>query len=373
MKRLLTIFISLFAFVALFIGGIRLYQCIMQKAPKEYVAVFKSGDEGSQYYRIPALEVCLDGTIVALADRRGSSNGDLPNLIDIVSRRSTDGGKTWGPQIVLAQHTDRGFGDAAIVLDRNSGDLIVIFAGGLGIWQSTKDEHTDIYTCRSSDCGLSWSEPRCISDCIYSGTEYVAAFAASGSAVQFEDGTLAFVVAATDGGFPFCNHLCVSKDGGESWEMLPGTPGKCGDESKVAELPNGDLLMSIRNASERARRYSISKDRGMSWSPYEKWSDIPHSGCNGDMIRYRVAGCRPKDILLQSFPGDSLLRKDLRVALSVDEGKTWPISRAIFPEGTETGYSSLAILKNGMIGLLTEIGDGEEIDFCTFSLEWLDD
>ena len=59
------------------------------------VPVFTMGENGSQYYRIPALVETADGTLVAIADQRGSALGDLPNIISIVSKRSEEGGSKW--------------------------------------------------------------------------------------------------------------------------------------------------------------------------------------------------------------------------------------------------------------------------------------
>ena len=55
--------------------------------------VFLSGRDGYDTYRIPSLIVTLEGTVLALSEGRGSvsDSGD----IDIVLRRSLDGGVTW--------------------------------------------------------------------------------------------------------------------------------------------------------------------------------------------------------------------------------------------------------------------------------------
>ena len=76
----------------------------------EHTVRFRSGDAGSKDYRIPVLATTAEGTVLAVADRRNDSQGDLPNLIDPVVRRSTDNGRTWGPQIVIAQHTPQIYG-----------------------------------------------------------------------------------------------------------------------------------------------------------------------------------------------------------------------------------------------------------------------
>lgn len=57
--------------------------------------------EYSKYYRIPAITRASDGTLVALSDARKNHIHDVSNNIDIVSRRSSDNGKTWSDYIVI--------------------------------------------------------------------------------------------------------------------------------------------------------------------------------------------------------------------------------------------------------------------------------
>ena len=67
------------------------------------VPVFTMGESGSQYYRIPAIVETANGTLVAIADQRGSALGDLPNIISIVAKTSTDKGATWNSMVTIAQ------------------------------------------------------------------------------------------------------------------------------------------------------------------------------------------------------------------------------------------------------------------------------
>lgn len=350
-----------------------------------HTRLFQSGDHGSKFYRIPALVTAADGSIIAVADRRHDSQGDLPNLIDLVLRRSTDNGRTWSDQIVIAQHTpDRGFGDAALVVDRRSGDLLCIFASGCGLWKSTAEHPIDVCIARSRDNGLTWSKPRFITPQIYGpGCDNPAAepisglFAASGRALQLRDGTLAFVVAAHHTGEkwpPLYNYVCISEDGGENWRLLPGTPGAYGDESKMEELADGSWLMSIRNPRQGYRLYSISRDRGKTWSQPAEWRELPDPACDGDIMRYSLRSEGAKhNRLLHSIPADTATRRNVSVALSYDEGATWPIRRTIWSGAS--AYSSLTRLPDGAIGLLSEVyngGDGGyEIWFSRIPFEWL--
>lgn len=348
--------------------------------------LFRSGDHGSKYYRIPALVTAADGSLLAVADRRNDSQGDLPNRIDVVLRRSTDNGLTWSGQIVIAHHTpERGYGDAALVVDRTTGDVLCIFASGCGMWDSTAAHPIDVCIARSRDNGLTWSAPRLITAQLYgpecdnpAAAGISGLFAASGRAVQLRDGSLAFVVAAHRTGEqwpPLYNYVCISEDGGEHWRLLAATPGPCGDEAKLAELADGSWLMSIRNPAKGHRLYALSRDRGASWSEIASWPQLPDPACNGDLVRYsRCGNGRGRNRLLHSLPADSLARRNVSVALSYDEGRTWPVVKTVW--NCPAGYSSLTRLADGSIGLLTEVGDwdsGFEIRFTRFCLAWLTD
>ena len=179
--------------------------CAARPEEPVHTTLFRPGDHGSKYYRIPALATTAEGTLLAVADRRNDSQGDLPNAIDLVVRRSTDNGRTWSDQIPIALHTaETGYGDAALVTDRTSGDILCIFASGCGLWASTAEHPLDVNVSRSRDDGRTWSAPERITPQIYGpGCDNPAAdslsglFAASGRALQLADGTLLFAAAPT--------------------------------------------------------------------------------------------------------------------------------------------------------------------------------
>ena len=182
--------------------------------------VFKQGDFGSKFYRIPAIAALPDGTIVAVADKRIESNGDLPGKIDVVARRSTDGGRTWSPYITVAEHNaDGGYGDPALVYDRRSGDLLVISTHGNGLWQQTPGQ---ISLSRSRDGGLTWEKPVNLNPQILrkKGLNPNSMFASSGAATQLKDGRLMFVlVTRTEGHGGFPCYAVYSDDGGRTWHV----------------------------------------------------------------------------------------------------------------------------------------------------------
>ena len=100
--------------------------------------VYAPGDNGSTNYRIPAITTAQDGSLVIITDKRKYNSVDLPEDIDVVANRSTDGGKTWSEPFTIAQGQGKGkgYGDA-LIIKAASGKLLTLFVGGPGLWGST--------------------------------------------------------------------------------------------------------------------------------------------------------------------------------------------------------------------------------------------
>ncbi len=326
--------------------------------------VFDKNTYGSKYYRIPALATAKDGSLVAVADKRIDKQSDLPGRIDVVSRRSTDGGKTWSEPVTVAANDEiGGYGDPAIVLDRRTGDLIVISSHGNGLWGKTP---AHISISRSRDNGVTWEPAVDINNQIKAsipggGENYEAWFASSGRALQLADGRLMFaLVTRRPGveGFPV--YAVYSDDGGHTWRVSENAATLNGDEAKVVQLADGSLIMSIRNRFKGPRNFSYSTDRGKTWSAPVEIADLPDPACNGDIIRYTDGG---RNLLLQTMPGSPTEREDVTVWVSGDNGRTWPHRHRIVR--APSAYSAMSVLPDGRVGFLTEEtsdnGDGFRI------------
>lgn len=317
--------------------------------------VMDGGDYNSKFYRIPAIEVLPDGTLIAVADKRIETSADLPGKIDVVARRSTDGGKTWGPYITVAEHNeDGGYGDPAIIRDRRTGDLIVISTHGNGLWNKAPGR-TSI--SRSRDGGLTWEKPVDVSDQIFTTDpngkqpiKMTAGFASSGRALQLKNGRIMFVlVTRQEGVDPFPCYAIYSDNGGKTWKASKMPATLDGDESKVVELPNGDVLMSIRARFGKTRKFAISKDKGETWKELTDYNDLQDIRCNGDIIPVKYNG---RDVLLQSLPAGPG-RSNVTIYASYDGGKTWP--RKCQVVRAPSAYSSMLLMPDGKtIAILTE-------------------
>lgn len=345
--------------------------------------LYRPGDYNSLKYRIPAVITAKNGDIVAVTDKRKYNDSDLPEDIDIVCNVSSDGGHSWSEPYTIALGTgyNHGFGDCALAHSNDEHGLIAVFVGGHGLWASTPTQPIRSYMSKSTDNGRTWSTPVDITDFIFGANCIVpehrswrASFFGSGNGLRTSTGRIMFVAAIRETtAQSLNNYVLYSDDNGSTWH-LSERASIAGDEAKVTELADGRILMSIRHNGYRW--YNISSDGGITWqNSTSTWYDLRTPACNGDIIRYTSeAQGHSRNRLLHSLPYGTQ-REKVTVYISYDEGETWPISRCIVP--FSSAYSSLCILADGTIGLYVEeeyvAGQGYEMVFYNFSLEWLSD
>ena len=327
--------------------------------PVTAVALARNGTLGTSTYRIPAIAVTKDGTIVVSYDARRRSAADLPNEIDIVERRSTDDGATWTTQTVAVAHsgstpaTADGVGDSSLVYDRTTNRIFLFYdlsPARVGIFtSSTGRRPTDVSTVQpmlrhSDDDGRTWSAPvDLISELKQPGMAGI--FASSGHGTQTADGTLLQP-------YSYFVHdvqhaaLAYSRDHGLTWRLTPPI-GAHLSENKVVQLPDGTLLDDARPVVPGDRMFSRAACVGCGWSPTTPVRAMPDPSVNGDLI-----GTGRPGWLLESNPDSPLLRLRLTLRLSTDDGRTWPYHWVV--TAGPSGYSVLAALPDGEFALVYE-------------------
>ena len=228
----------------------------------------------SMPYRIPALVETENATtgakeLIYFADKRhcgmdigcGSSSSKFGSYyrIDIVARRSTDGGNTWSAEETIQEGTANcGYGDVAVVSNHENPKEIVFMAatGNVRYGNSTRENPIKTTRFYSADGGKTWSSTD-MTSAVYGLllTSYKGLFFTSGRICQSKQikvgnyyrlySALCVYNGSTSNAF-----VVYSDDFGASWNLLGGGIAVSGgDESAVEELPNGNVVISSRKYS----------------------------------------------------------------------------------------------------------------------------
>lgn len=324
--------------------------------------IYKNDEEGYKCFRIPALITTAKGSLLAFAEGRKNNCGDAGD-IDLVLKRSEDGGKTWSKLQVVWNDSTNTCGNPAPVVDQKTGNIVLLSTWNLGsdhekdiINGSSKDTRR-VFVISSTDEGRSWSAAKEITKNVKKDnwTWYATG---PGRGIQLSKGKHKgrlvipsnHIVAGTGKNY---SHVIYSDDGGSKWKLGGITPQDSVNESTVAELSNGRLMLNMRNASKsRHRQIAISKNGGKKWSAIYPDTTLIEPVCEGNLIQYDFPG--KKQFLLFSNPASTSSRTRMTVRISYDNGKTWPLKKLVY-EGP-SAYSCLTVLPNGNVGFFYEAG-----------------
>lgn len=285
--------------------------------------------------RFPNIVVTLKGTLLATW---GSSR--------VRVRRSEDGGKTWGPEIDIAE----GIHGGGTLVDETTGDILAF----------VEDEHppASITVYRSTDDGKTWNVANATFSADSNGHQPSMHMNEHGITLRHGPNAGRLLRCSryygkTNDRSEWPDHYTnavYSDDGGLTWHTSEPFPENGTGEAAVAELTNGDVYYNSRvhwqeRPKNTRRRSATSKDGGASWDQWRIVESLPDGhqhrsyGCMGGLIRLPVAD---RDILIFSnIDTTEAKRERATVWASFDGGNTWPIKRLV-NEGP-SAYSSLNV------------------------------
>lgn len=372
---------------------------------------FATSEEYSRYYRIPAITRASDGTLVALSDARKMHIHDVTNSIDVVSRRSSDNGKTWSDYVVIFQGSQsgedckywKGYGDAAVASFAN-GTVMATAIHGFGLAGGSGDPATDVVWKVSRDNGKSWGSEYTMDQSLFGG---LRGNISPGNICVANEGHLkgkALVGLRTSTSPNYqsrssASHpriYCLTYDpdknvwtpvtfkvsdgywGSTTYNYIENTEIDL-DEVQFVQVAENQFLLSARSSASGSRRsfYRLT----FTSATEATYTLISQSGmkltnpCNGDLIKYAakdgtyILHTVPKDMV---YDGDNC-RTNLSAyytKLSTSGDLEWTRSLNLFDpfddtvggkKGTGIGamdeaaqYSSLSMQEDGTIAVLME-------------------
>lgn len=360
--------------------------------------LFESGTGGYAHYRIPGIVATPAGSLLAYCEARKESKSDW-GRIDLMIRRSDDGGKTWSPPSKLAEPPPgatknpvalaQGLGkpgeitmnNPVAIADRRSGAIHILYCV----------EYARCFAMRSDDDGRTFSAPVEITptfDRFRPEYDWKVLATGPGHGIQLENGRLLVPVwlSTGTGGHahrPSCVATIYSDDGGKTWERgeiaannpEPANP----NETAAVQLADGQVMLNIRHESRpHGRAIAISPDGAGRWSPVRFDESLPEPVCFGSLVRYskRPESDRDRILFVNPHNPTGRERRNLTVKLSEDDGQSWPVMRAIEPG--PSAYADLAVAADGTISCFYERGaiggaapKPPALCLARFPLEWL--
>ena len=377
--RLLAFFVACQAFIA---GA---------AAAVTQIDLFMSGTGGYHTYRIPALTVTKAGTLLAFAEGRKDGAGDVGD-VDMLLRRSLDGGRTWQPVQVLWDDGKNSCSNPIVIVERATGEIILIVTHNIGtqkdqmtLMAGRGDGHGTVWIMKSRDDGVSWTAPTEITSQVKLPDMGFYAVG-PGVGVQLQSGRMVMpsfyrpfspeTATRREIQFSSRSHVIYSDDYGVSWKVggisEPGT-----NECQMVQLSDGRLMLNMRSFHRlNQRAVAISDDDGISWRQFHHDAELIEPTCQASIIAASDGATGNKGLLLLFSNPASKRRENMTVRLSEDEGETWPYANVLHPG--LSAYSCLAALGDGRFACLyersTAVGAKEPYDkitFASFDIEWV--
>lgn len=323
--------------------------------PKPSGAGFYDSVRMGSIFAIPGSSV-----VVAIAQGRPDGVADDSGNHNLLMRRSTDSGLTWGPVTGFAGATLYSWANSTMVHDRTTGRLYCFMLrrqpGGL------EDKDPKVYLVTSDDNGATWTDPVVRNDLNRRSEDGTPGndFIGPGNGIQRADGSLVI---------PARGRLIIKEPGGDwTGHHIPGgLGGGPYGEGTVAERSDGKLILNyratnaeLRNGFPYARRVAIGNPGDWQTFGDEYWrAQIIDPGCHAAQISHTVNG-RPFLIHLNSASPTRDNRYAMALRASADNGETWlPAHKAPLSDDPLAHEGNLAgDLREGGYSALTSTGSG---------------
>lgn len=341
--------------------------------------LFKAGTAGYGCFRIPALVRTTQGSLLAFAEGRKSPSCADRGDIDIVLRRSTDDGRTWSPiRVALAGTQTDPFaaftrGNPSPVVDETTGRVLLVSTSN----EASLSGQRLPWVQHSDDDGLTWSDATQL-PATFDGTNNGWFATGPGHGIQLGSGRIVVGAHQKPSNGVVDAGVLYSDDHGDSWHAST-VPNSYVDgevspaEISVAELADGRLYAAGRNEMTTGdhRVAAISADGGSTFPTFGTVPSLVTPNVQGSVLALRqtyktTAG----DTLIFAGPSDPTDRTHLQIRYSTNNGTSWATPARGLITNDRSGYSDLAELVDGEIGVLYEGGasfSADEIRFNRFT------
>lgn len=372
--------------------------------------VFTNADRTVPYnvYHQVGVVRAANGHVIVYAEGRIETS-DASTRVDLVYRRSRDGGRTWDAAISrLYAHgvihydgADRPlrYFNANLLVDRRTGRIFA-FAdrkiGDAAYSDANQFRANRLVYKTSDDHGLTWGGEIELPEALFAGTSGDRHVTSPGHGIQTAGGRLLMPVSNQYRQYnpDYTISFLYSDDGGDTWQMSAHIPTPLPysgvGEVRVAESGVPGQVRALgrgRNGNsdpghvgDYYKVTAVSNDDGRTWSPTVLQTDLPEwiDGVDGGMVGFTGPAGR---LLVASTsdvpPGWTGNRGNLNAFFSRDGGRSWAKGPRLFTG--PSANSDLVQVDDTLIGCAYEKGkyadrsvyQAPTVVFARFDQAWL--
>ena len=344
-----------------------------------YEAPKKGINPGSGCWWGPSFAVTKAGTVLVAGELKlETAQHEIPT--ELVMKRSLDGGRSFGATTVLASDPTHGtvFGGGSFIHAAATDTVFYMYLGrsdcNKKLDPSCNPSALPLYVKRSHDAAVSWSPAVPVATA--NGTNHTAGEVV-GHGIELHHGAhrgrLLLTVNQWFGAGPKSGpgyilqvYSIYSDDNGATWEQGGYVPlPSIHAEAVAAELANGSLVVSMRNAEPRlpdtqcdahnvsCRVFARSDDGGSSWG---EWWALPTAKLPIYTCQAAFVGSPDGKTLYIGAPmnistGD---RWNYTVYSSTDGGREWAWLAGVY--SGPAGYSDMSFLPDGNLAVAFQLG-----------------
>lgn len=257
-----------------------------------------------------------------------------PDAAMVVSRRPK-GGDAWTPAEIVADTPGKPEGNG-ILFVMPDGVLWLIYGTMHGQLDGPSGPGVRWVTCdvrcmTSTDEGRTWSDVRML--------RQELGMVVRTKPLVMDNGEVIFGVENDDG----YSRFWITSDNGRTWQITGPVRGVMNLHPTIIQRRDGSLLAYLRPGDHHRIARTESSDRSRTWTEAVD-TDLPNPHAAIDVVKLRDG----RVVLAYNDSAD--VRTPLTLALSEDEGETWPYKRNLIHEaGREFHYPAIIEDADGLL------------------------
>lgn len=279
-----------------------------------------------------------------------------PDTVWVLARRRPQD-TAFGPLQIVAETPGKPEGNGVLFQTRE-GTVLLIYGTMHGKLDGPPGPGVRWTTCdlrlkRSEDNGQTWTEAEII--------EPEWGHVPRCKPIRLRNGEIVFGTEYKDS----YSRIWASADEGRAWRQVGTIPGERTEQPALLQRQDGTLLALLRpwGSAPPCVLASRSADNGRTWKPAEPTAfPCPHAALDA----VRLADGR----FVMAWNNDPQRRNPLTLAMSEDEGETWPYVRDIVTGEGQFHYPAILQSRDGRLHL-SFTNNRRTIDYIVLTPDWI--